>query len=99
MRLAEDLPLVLADRRRIVQVIGNLLSNAAQQSPGSSVTKVSAVREGGYVEVSVAEPGGRHPPRTCRACSAGAPDKEGDGSGSGGNTGVIGGGKLDHAGG
>ena len=29
------LPLVLADRRRIVQVLGNLLSNAARYSPRS----------------------------------------------------------------
>ena len=31
-----DLPLVMADRRRIVQVLGNLLSNAARNSPESS---------------------------------------------------------------
>ena len=52
-----DLPLVMADRRRIVQVIGNLLSNAARHSPAPSVIRVSAVREGGHVEVSVADQG------------------------------------------
>ena len=55
--LAPDLPLVLADRRRIVQVIGNLLSNAARHSPESSIIRVSAVREGIRVEVSVADEG------------------------------------------
>ena len=52
-----DLPQVLADRRRIVQVIGNLLSNAARNSPDDSVIRVSAVREGMNVEVSVADQG------------------------------------------
>ncbi len=54
--LAPDLPLVLADKRRIVQV-GNLLSNAARHSPASSAVRVAAVREGVYVEVSVADEG------------------------------------------
>ena len=51
------LPLVMADRRRIVQVLGNLLSNAARNSPQSSVIKVSAVRDGVHVAVSVADEG------------------------------------------
>ncbi len=36
-----DLPLVMADRRRIVQVLSNVLSNAARHSPESSVIRVS----------------------------------------------------------
>ncbi len=52
-----DLPLVMADRRRITQVLVNLLSNAARQSPESSVIRVSAVREGVHVAVSVADEG------------------------------------------
>ena len=55
--VATDLPLVMADRRRIVQVISNLLSNAARHSPDDSVIRVSAVREGGHIEVSVADQG------------------------------------------
>ena len=55
--LAPDLPLVMADRRRIVQVIGNLLSNAARHSPESSAIRVSAVRDGVHVEVSVIDEG------------------------------------------
>ena len=55
--VASALPAVMADRRRIVQVIGNLLSNAARYSPESSVIKVSAVPVGGHVEVSVADQG------------------------------------------
>ena len=52
-----DLPLVMADRRRIVQVLGNLLSNAARNSSESSVIRVSAVRDGVHVAVSVTDEG------------------------------------------
>ncbi len=55
--VAPGLPLVMADRRRIVQVISNLLTNAARHSPEDSVIRVSALREGGDVEVSVADEG------------------------------------------
>ena len=51
------LPLVMADRRRIVQVLGNLLSNAARNSSELSVIRVSAVRDGVYVAVSVTDEG------------------------------------------
>ena len=56
-----DLPVVLpramADRRRIVQVLNNLFANAARHAPESSPIRVAAVREGGHVEVSVADEG------------------------------------------
>ena len=55
--LPPDLPYVMADRRRIVQVLGNLLSNAARYSPGGSPIRVSAVRDGVHVAVSVADEG------------------------------------------
>ena len=55
--IAPDLPLVMADRRRVVQVIGNLLTNAARNSPESSAIRVSAVLDGVYVEFSVADEG------------------------------------------
>lgn len=52
-----DLPLVMADRRRIIQVLGNLLANAARNSPESAVIRVTAAREGVHVAVSVADEG------------------------------------------
>ena len=55
--LAADLPLVMADRRRIVQVLSNLLSNAAGYSPGGSPILVTAVQDGMHVAVSVADEG------------------------------------------
>ena len=57
VELAEDLPQVLADRRRVVQVLGNLLSNAAGYSPDGSPVQVTAVRDGVHVAVSVADRG------------------------------------------
>ena len=55
--LVPDLPWVMADRLRIVQVLGNLLANAARHSPEDSAIRVSAVREGVHVAVSVADDG------------------------------------------
>ncbi len=55
--LAADLPPVMADRRRIVQVLSNLLSNAAGYSPDGSPILVNAEREGVYVAVAVSDQG------------------------------------------
>ena len=55
--LAVDLPPVMADRRRIVQVLNNLLANAARHTPASSVIRVAAVREAEHVAISVADDG------------------------------------------
>ena len=46
-----------ADRPRIVQVLDNLLSNAAKYSPTSSVIRVTAVQEDFHVAVTVADEG------------------------------------------
>ena len=55
--LSSELPLVMADGRRIVQVLNNLLSNAARHSHEASAIGVSAVREGYHVAVSVTDEG------------------------------------------
>ena len=55
--LPPDLPRLMADRRRIVQVLNNLLSNAARHSHELSPIRVSAVRDGGQVAFSVADDG------------------------------------------
>ena len=55
--LPPDLPRVLADRRRIVQVLNNLFSNAARYSPESSPIQVTAHRDGLHVAVSVSDEG------------------------------------------
>ena len=53
--LQPNLPKVTADRRRIAQVLGNLLSNAARHSPASSGIRVTAVQSDVHVEVCVAD--------------------------------------------
>ena len=55
--LVPDLPWVMADRQRIVQVLGNLLANAAGHSPESSTIEVTAVRADFHVAISVADEG------------------------------------------
>ena len=52
-----DLPWVMADRSRIVQVLGNLLTNAARHSPESSTIRVSAGPGDLQVSVSVSDDG------------------------------------------
>ena len=60
--LPPDLPRVMADRQRIVQVLNNLLSNAARHSPESSPIRVEAARDGTHVAVSVCDQGRGVPP-------------------------------------
>ena len=55
--LPPDLPRVMADRQRIVQVLNNLLSNAARQSPESSPIRIAVRREGMQVAVAVSDEG------------------------------------------
>ncbi len=52
-----DLPPVMADRRRIDQVLNNLITNAASHSPDSSPIQISAERDGVHVAVSVSDEG------------------------------------------
>ncbi len=60
--LAQDLPRVLADRQRIGHVLNNLFANAARHAPELSPIRVSAVRDGLYVAISVADEGRGVPP-------------------------------------
>ena len=55
--LPADLPRVMADGPRIVQVLANLLSNAARHSPRGAPIRVAAAREGARVALSVADAG------------------------------------------
>ena len=55
--LPPDLPRVVADPQRIVQVLNNLFSNASMHSPESSPIDVAAAREGVHVVISVSDQG------------------------------------------
>ena len=57
INLAPELPLVMADRRRMIQVIVNLLNNADRNSPDSTPIHVSAFLEDDNVVIAVADEG------------------------------------------
>jgi signal transduction histidine kinase len=61
--LPAELPQVVADRRRISQVVGNLLTNALRHTPQGGCVTLSATAAGrGVVEMTVADTGVGIPP-------------------------------------
>ena len=60
--LPPDLPRIMADRRRIRQVLTNLIRNAAGYSGESSTIGLSAARQDSHVAISVADEGRGIPP-------------------------------------
>ncbi len=52
-----DLPMVLADRTRLRQVLNNLLHNALRHTPDGGVVVVEARATGGEIEVAVTDTG------------------------------------------
>ena len=60
--LPPDLPRIMADRRRIRQVLTNLIRNAAGYSGDSSTIGLSATHQGSHVAISVADEGRGIPP-------------------------------------
>ncbi|MCP4537358.1 MAG: HAMP domain-containing protein [Chloroflexi bacterium] len=60
--LPVELPKVLADRRRISQVLGNLLTNALRHTPEGGCVTLSAEPGEGVVTVMVADTGAGIPP-------------------------------------
>ena len=55
--LPEELPAVMADEQRIVQVLNNLFSNAARYAPEAKPIGVAAVHDGAEVAVTVSDKG------------------------------------------
>ena len=83
--LPSNLPRVMADRERIVQVLNNLLSNAARHSPDSSPIRIKAFRDGVHVAIAVSDQGqGITPERLAQLFRPPAPPNERDGGASGG---------------
>ncbi len=60
--LPSGLPWVMADRKRIVQVLNNLFSNAAKHSPQSFPIRVAAELKDFHVAISVSDKGKGVPP-------------------------------------
>lgn len=55
--ISPDLPLVLADRQRLQQIISNLVYNALRHTPAGGLVVASAEQIGDLVEVSVIDTG------------------------------------------
>ena len=85
--LPPELPPVMADSGRIVQVLNNLISNAARNAPGSSPIQVAAHCDGVHVAVVVADEGRGIPPERMehlfRKYSGAVGDRESGAGGSG----------------
>src|SRR5207237_1294196 len=64
LRLAEDLPTLEADRDRLTQVFGNLLSNADKYSPSESPIEITSETTAGGVRVMVRDHGSGIPPKS-----------------------------------
>jgi signal transduction histidine kinase len=60
--LPADLLQVTADRRRIAQVLGNLLTNALRHTPQGGCVTLSATATAGAVQLSVVDTGAGIPP-------------------------------------
>ena len=57
VELSPELPRIMADGQRIVQVLLNLFTNAARHAPAGTPIRVAAVRDGPRVAVSVSDKG------------------------------------------
>ena len=87
--LPPDLPRVMADRERILQVLNNLLGNAARHSPVSTPIRIEAIRESTHLAIAVSDNGrGIAPERLAQLFRKYAPGGDG-GRGVGGGLGLA----------
>ncbi len=83
--LPADLPRVMADSGRIVQVLNNLLANAARHSPAAAPIRITAERDGTDIAVTVADEGrGITPERLARLFHKYGGDSDGEDAGNSG---------------
>ena len=82
--LPAGLPRVMAERRRIVQVLANLIANAARHAPAASTIRIAAERDQAHVAVSVTDEGsGVAPEQLPHLFARPVAGKEGDSLGRG----------------
>ena len=87
--LPPDLPRVMADRERVVQVLNNLLGNAARHSSASLPLRIEAVHAGTHVAIAVVDEGrGIAPERLAQLFRKYASEGDG-GRGVGGGLGLA----------
>lgn len=55
--IPDDLPMVFADPHITQRIIENLLDNAIKFSPRGGMVEIGAIREGGFIKISVADTG------------------------------------------
>ena len=55
--IPSDLPRIMADKTRILQVLGKILPNVTRRSSSSSTVKIRALQRDVYVEVAILEEG------------------------------------------
>jgi len=82
-----NLPLVMADRRRVVQVLVNLLQNATRNSPEGSIIALSVARTDVHLAFTVSDRGSGIPPERLsnvfRKFSGGQSEEQGGDTGLG----------------
>ena len=85
--LPTNLPQAMVDRRRVVQVISNLLSNAARHSSEISTIRVSAEQIGVHIAISIVDEGREisnvHLTHLVRKFSRAVPEVQGEDTGLG----------------
>ena len=62
LHVPDTLPLVPMDFVLMVQVLANLIDNAAKYSPAQTTIRIAATQQGAWVEVSIADEGKGIPP-------------------------------------
>jgi len=62
VELDPDLPVIVADRGRILQLLGNLLGNALKFTPAGGRVRIGAEQVGDEARISVADTGAGIPP-------------------------------------
>ena len=70
-RRASDRPVIVSDGDRVLQIVGNLLSNAFRATPDGGRISLELAQQNGSVRVAVEDTGPGHPGRRSASGSSG----------------------------